>query len=256
MKIAQAFNAALMTGILLSLLVTSGVLAGKGVAQTNSITKETQTMPLNTSHSETGVIVVDVQGDFTTWKNGSLAVNGTDKAFIDKIEKATADLKKKGYKIYATMDWHPEKHISFFTNHQDKKPLDVITVDGRTQVLWPPHCVQNTEGAEILIDYSLFDAVVKKGKDEKFDSYSGFQDDGGARTEMYDILKKDGIKELIVFGIATDYCVKSTAIHAIQAGYKVTVIEELTANIAPDSSAKARQEMLDNGVVLSSSLEL
>jgi nicotinamidase/pyrazinamidase len=196
-----------------------------------------------------GVIVVDVQGDFTIWKNGSLAVNGTDKAFVEKLQKATEAFKKEGHPIYATQDWHPKDHVSFFTNHEGGKPLDVVKIDGRTQVLWPPHCVQNTEGAEILLDKGLFNAIIKKGQDPRFDSYSGFQDDGGARTEMDAILKKDGIKEVIIYGIAMDYCVKATAIHAVQAGYKATVIEELSAQIAPDSAAKARIEMLAKGVI-------
>lgn len=201
-----------------------------------------------------GVIVVDLQGDFTTLKNGSLAVNGTDQAFVEKVEKATEALKKKGYHIYATQDWHPKDHMSFYTNHEGKKPFEVIKIDGRTQVLWPPHCVQNTEGAKILLDSSLFEAVVKKGKDKNFDSYSGFQDDGGAKTEMNDILKKDGIKELIVYGIATDYCVKATAIDAAKNGYKVTVIEDLSAGVAPETSAKAVKEMQEKGVTVKKEL--
>jgi nicotinamidase/pyrazinamidase len=71
---------------------------------------------------------------------------------------------------------------------------------------------------------------------------------------MYAILKNDGIKEVVIYGIAMDYCVKATAIHAVQAGYKTTVIEELTAKIAPDSAAKAREEMLANGVILKEEL--
>ncbi len=201
-----------------------------------------------------GVIVVDVQGDFTTWKNGSLAVNGTDQAFVEKIQKATESLKKKGYPIYATQDWHPKDHISFFSNHKGKKAFDVISIGGKTQVLWPPHCIQNTDGAKILIDNGLFTAIIKKGTDKNFDSYSGFQDDGGTQTEMYKVLEKDGIKELIVYGIATDYCVKFTALHAVKAGYKVTVIKDLTAGVAPDSSAEAWKEMLANGVILQKEL--
>lgn len=197
-----------------------------------------------------GIIVVDVQGDFTVWKNGSLAVDGTDKDFVENLQKATEAFKKDGYPIYATQDWHPRDHVSFFTNHQGKQPLDVVTIAGRTQVLWPPHCVQNTEGAKILLDAGLFKAIVKKGQDPQFDSYSGFQDDGGARTEMDAILKNDGIQEVVIYGIAMDYCVKATAIHAVQAGYKATVIEGLTAKIAPDSAAKAREEMAAHGVTL------
>ena len=205
---------------------------------------------------DVGVIVVDVQGDFTKWKNGSLAVEGTDKAFVDKITKATESLAKKGYPIYATQDWHPKDHISFFSNHKGKNPLETVEVDGRTQILWPPHCVQNTEGAEILLDNTIFKAIVKKGKDPKFDSYSGFQDDGGAKTEMDDILKKDGIKELIVYGIAADYCVKFTAIDAVNAGYKVTVIDDLTARIAPDTAASAYKDMKEKGITIKKSLDL
>lgn len=206
------------------------------------------------SDQDVGVIVVDVQGDFTKLKNGSLAVNGTDKAYVDKVKKATEDLKKKGLSIFATQDWHPKDHISFYSNHKGKKPFEQIKIDGRTQVLWPPHCVQGTENAKVLLDDGLFVAVVKKGQDKKFDSYSGFKDDGGAKTGMDDILKKNGIKELIVYGIATDYCVKATAIDAADAGYKVTVIEDLSKGVAPDTTAKAIEEMKKKGVTVKKSL--
>ena len=134
---------------------------------------------INTTAGEKiGVIVVDMQGDFTSYKKGSLAAEGSDKAFVDKVEKATAALKAKGHLIFATQDWHPADHISFFSNHTGKKPFEVIQVEGRPQVLWPPHCVQGTENAGILVDNNLFDAIVQKGKDKRYDSYSGFQDDG------------------------------------------------------------------------------
>ncbi|SDO98001.1 isochorismatase family protein [Desulforhopalus singaporensis] len=202
----------------------------------------------------TGVIVVDVQGDFTEWKNGALAVSGTGKAFIDKLGQATSTLKSSGCKIYATMDWHPSGHISFFTSHNNKKIMDVIRVDGRTQVLWPPHCVQHSSGAELVLDKGLFDAVVKKGQNKNFDSYSGFKDDGGESTELLDILKKDGIEQLIVYGIAMDYCVRATAIDGVYAGFDVTVIEDLTALITPETSLKAKQDMINSGVVFQKQL--
>ncbi len=196
----------------------------------------------------TGVIVVDVQGDFTSFKNGSLACNSTDKAYIDKVNAATKALSKKGYQIFATQDWHPADHMSFFSNHSGKKPFEVIKIEGRTQVLWPPHCVQGTENARILVDNNLFTAVVKKGKNQKYDSYSGFQDDGGDTTEMTSILKRNGIKKLLVYGIATDYCVKATALDAAEAGFEVTVVEGLCRYVAADTSAKALQEMKDKGI--------
>ena len=202
-----------------------------------------------------GVIVVDMQGDFTTYKNGSLAVNGTDQAFVEKVEKTTLMLKEKGHPIFATQDWHPAEHVSFYSNHAGKKPFETIELEGRTQVLWPPHCVQNTANAAVLLDNNLFVAVVQKGKDKQYDSYSGFQDDGGAKTEMDQILKKHGIQELIVYGIATDYCVKATAIDATDAGYKVTVVECLSKGVAPETTAKALEEMKAKGITLVKELE-
>jgi nicotinamidase/pyrazinamidase len=199
---------------------------------------------------KTGVIVVDMQGDFTTFKKGSLAVKGTDKAFVDKVTKATETLKKKGLPIFATQDWHPKDHVSFYTNHKGKKPFEVIKINGKTQVLWPPHCIQGTENAKLLLPEELFVAVVKKGKDKRYDSYSGFQDDGGSKTEMNKILKKNGITDLIIYGIATDYCVKATAMDAADAGYKVTVIEGLCKGVAPKTTAKALEEMKKKGITI------
>ena len=212
--------------------------------------------PMVFGEPKMGVIVVDLQGDFTTYKNGSLAVEGTDEAFVNKVQKVTQELRAKGYPIFGTQDWHPADHISFFSNHSGKKPFEAIQIDGRTQVLWPPHCVQGTENAKVLVDNNLFQAIVKKGKDKQFDSYSGFQDDGGAKTEMNQILQKNGIKELIVYGIATDYCVKATAIDAVAAGYKVTVIEGLCKGVAPDTTAKALEEMKAKGIIIKADVEM
>jgi nicotinamidase/pyrazinamidase len=195
-----------------------------------------------------GVVVVDVQGDFTAARDGSLAVDGTDQSFIDKVEKATAALKRKGYLIFATQDWHPSDHVSFYTHHSGKKAFDVIQINGRTQVLWPPHCVQNTENAKVLLSNELFQAIVKKGADRRFDSYSGFKDDGGANTGLDQLLRSDEIRELMIYGIATDYCVTATAMDAAAAGYKVTVIEGLCRGVAPDTTARALQEMKDRGI--------
>lgn len=203
-----------------------------------------------------GVIVVDVQGDFTKFKNGSLAVEGTDEAYIKAVEEATKKLKSAGYPIYATQDWHPKNHASFFTNHPGKKAFDVIKLHGKDQVLWPPHCVQKTPGAEILLDKKLFTAIVKKGMDPQYDSYSGFQDDGGKKTEMDKILKRDKIKKVVVYGIATDYCVRATALDAVAGGYKVIMIKNLSRGVAPDTSQKAIDEMKAKGVVIFEDLDL
>lgn len=229
-------------------IMVAAVVVGLGLLMVNASTASAQ--------SKVGVIVVDLQGDFTTLKKGSLAVAGTDQAYVDQVIRATEALKQKGYPIFATQDWHPADHVSFFTNHAGKKAFDVIEIAGKSQVLWPPHCVQKTDGAKLLVDKKLFSAVVKKGKDKRFDSYSGFQDDGGAKTEMNSLLKKAGVKELIVYGLATDYCVKATALDAVKAGYKVTVIEGLSKGVAPDTTAKAIEEMTQKGVVIKKQLDI
>ena len=206
--------------------------------------------------SKIGVIVVDVQGDFTEWKEGSLAVSGTDEAYVRQVEEATRKLRDAGFLIFATQDWHPPNHVSFYTNHPGKKPFEVIDVDGRKQVLWPPHCAQGTEGARILVDNNLFRAVVQKGRDPRYDSYSGFQDDGGQKTEMDTILRLNGIETVVVYGIATDYCVKATALDAAKAGYKVIVVKELCRGVAPDTIEKALEEMRSAGVMIVERLDI
>lgn len=206
--------------------------------------------------STIGVIVVDLQGDFTKFKNGSLAVEGTDGAYVKMVEESTRKLKAAGFPIFATQDWHPGNHLSFYTNHPGKKAFDVVKLHGKDQVLWPPHCVQKTPGAEILLDKKLFVATVRKGTDPQYDSYSGFQDDGGKKTEMDKLLQKNKIKTVAVYGIATDYCVKATALDAAAAGYKVIFIKNLSRGVAPDTSQKAIEEMKAKGVIALDDLDI
>ncbi len=193
-------------------------------------------------------IVIDVQGDFTEWKKGALAVSGTDEGYVKNIASATGDLRGMGLLIVGTQDWHPPNHVSFVTSHPGKKPFDVIIIDGREQVLWPPHCVQGTENARVLIDNNMFRAVVQKGRDARSESYSGFQNADGARTEMHTILGVNGTEKLIIYGLATDYCVRAAAIDAIEAGYPVVLIEDLCRGVAPGTTSAALEEMKQKGV--------
>jgi len=209
---------------------------------------------MNPPKSRSAVIVVDIQGDFTEAHQGSLAVAGTDAAYLKAVADATAQLKAAGSLIYATQDWHPADHISFFSNHKDHKPFDVIKLRGNDQVLWPPHCIQKSKGAEILLDASLFTGIVQKGKDQRYDSYSGFKDDGGAKTEMETTLRKAGVTDVIVYGVATDYCVRATALDAAAAGFKVTMVESLSRGVAPESIRKAIADLKAAGVTVTPSL--
>jgi nicotinamidase/pyrazinamidase len=233
-----------------------GHLAGKILVWALFFTWVLGGMAMAQVKAKMGVIVVDIQGDFTKVKNGSLAVDGTDEAYIKAVEENTKKLKEAGFPIFATQDWHPKNHASFFTNHKGKKAFDVIKLHGKDQVLWPPHCVQKTPGAEILLDKKLFTAVVKKGMDSQYDSYSGFQDDGGKKTDMDKLLKKEKINKVVVYGIATDYCVRATALDAVAAGYKVIMIKNLSRGVAPDTSQKAIDEMKAKGIVILDDLDL
>ena len=195
----------------------------------------------------TGVIVVDLQADFTELKSGSLAVAGTDAQYLDAVEKATRVYQEQGAPVYFTQDWHPADHVSFYTNNPDSEPLQVIEIDGRPQIMWPPHCVQGTSGAEILITVDPAAKTVRKGTDSRFDSYSGFADDGDHKTEMETLLREDGIQKLIIYGLATDYCVKATVLDALEAGFQVELILELCRGVSHDTTATAIREMEAKG---------
>lgn len=197
-----------------------------------------------------GVIVVDFQADFTKFKNGSLAVEGTDEAFVKHVEDNTRLLRAAGFLIFGTLDWHPANHISFFTSHKGKNAFEVIKIRGKDQVLWPPHCIQDTSGAEVLLDKKLFKAFVKTATDPQFEGYSGFQDDGGKKTELDLILKKEKIGRLVVYGIATDYCVRATALDAVAAGYQVILLKNLCRGVAPATSQTALKEMKAKGILI------
>jgi nicotinamidase/pyrazinamidase len=199
---------------------------------------------------KSAVIVVDFQADFTKFRNGSLAVEGTDEAYVKCVEENTRRLKAAGFRIFGTLDWHPANHISFFTSHKGKTAFDVIKIRGKDQILWPPHCIQGTPGAEVLLDKTLFKAFVKTATDPQFEGYSGFQDDGGKKTGLENLLKKDKVSKVVVYGIATDYCVRATALDAVAAGYQVLLLKNLCRGVAPGTSQEALKEMKAKGIII------
>ncbi len=191
----------------------------------------------------TAVIVVDVQGDFTFCNQGSLVVEGTDQAYVDCVETETRRLKSLGYPVFATQDWHPANHMSFFSNHEGRSAFDTLTVNDTLQVLWPPHCIQNTKNAGVLVDNTLFESIVQKGMDPAYDSYSGFFDDGGHSTGLEDLLRDRGITKLIVYGLTTDYCARATALDARSLGFEVVLIQALCRGVAEETTRAALEEM-------------
>lgn len=194
------------------------------------------------------LILVDLQNDFCP--GGALAVPEGDAVIpIANLLAPRFSL------VVATQDQHPADHLSFASSHVGKKPYDVIDLDGLPQVLWPPHCVQGTSGADFHpeLDRSRITHVVPKGTDPRIDSYSGFYDNGKRKaTGLGDYLQQRRVKHLYVLGLATDYCVKATVLDAVRLGFEVTLIEDgcRGVGLAPADIPNALEEMRSAGVHL------
>ena len=193
------------------------------------------------------LILVDIQNDFLP--GGALAVPRGD-AVIPVANKVSPGFGL----VVATQDWHPPDHGSFAANHPGGKVGDVIELNGLPQVLWPAHCVQGSRGAEFAptLDVSRVARVFRKGTDPAIDSYSGFYDNGHRRpTGLSDYLRERGVTEVFVLGLATDYCVKFTALDAVErAGLKTHWVEDASrgVNLRPGDVERAVDEMRKAGV--------
>ena len=192
------------------------------------------------------LVLVDIQNDFVP--GGALAVREGD-----RVAPVANELMRQFELVVATQDWHPPDHASFAANHPGKKVGEMIELGGLPQVLWPVHCVQGTRGAEFVaeLDVSRVTQVFRKGTDPEIDSYSGFYDNGWRRaTGMGDWLKDRGVRELFVMGLATDYCVKFTALDGRRLGFEVSLVEEgcRGVELRLGDVAKALEEMRAAGV--------
>jgi nicotinamidase/pyrazinamidase len=200
------------------------------------------------------LILVDIQNDFCP--GGSLAVTDGD-----KIVPVVNELQKKFDLIIATQDWHPSDHISFAANHHGKNPGEFIPLGDSQQILWPVHCAQGSKGAEFVreLDKEKITKIFQKGTDKMVDSYSGFFDnDHKSSTGLGDYLKEKGVEEVYVTGLATDYCVKYTAIDAVKLGFKTSVVLDACrgVNLSAGDVEKAVEEMKAAGVKVVSSRDL
>jgi len=192
------------------------------------------------------LVIVDVQRDFCP--GGALPVPEGD-----QVASVINRLMRWFDRVVATQDWHPPEHLSFAANHPGKKPGDVILLGGLEQVLWPVHCVQHTPGAEFHpeLDRSGIQRVFQKGTDPEVDSYSGFFDNGRRRsTGLEDYLRGEGVDEVYICGLATDYCVRWTALDAARLGFTTYVIQDACRGVElrPGDVAAAWQEMTQAGV--------
>ncbi|KIX12483.1 isochorismatase family protein [Dethiosulfatarculus sandiegensis] len=211
----------------------------------------------NNKTPDLAVLVVDLQADFTQAHQGSMAVEGSDLDYLDQVSKAVRSLRELGLKVFATQDCHPKGHISFATTHPGRDHYTEIELkDGRKQILWPDHCVEGHPGSQVLLAPEHTDHLMPKGRHPAYDSYSGFKDDGGSETGLARVLLKQGVKKLLTFGIASDYCVKATVLDGLEEGFEMIVVQELCRGVAPDTTSQAWQEMEKSGAELWSTLDL
>lgn len=199
------------------------------------------------------LLIIDIQNDFCP--GGALAVKDGD-----LIISIVNSLSKKFDHVILTQDWHVEGHSSFASVHLNSKPYDIIQMSYGSQVLWPEHCVIGTKGANFHPDLNTDKArlIIRKGFRKEIDSYSAFfENDHLTTTGLTGYLKNAGIDTLYLVGIATDFCVKYSAIDSIKEGFKTFVIEDAVKGIDLDGSvATAWSEMKQAGVISIHSSEI
>ncbi len=194
------------------------------------------------------LILVDLQNDFCP--GGALQVARGDEtiAIANRLLPHFAT-------VAATQDWHPANHGSFAANHPGKQPYEMIDLHGLMQVLWPVHCVQDTRGAELRadLDRPRITEIFHKGTDPAVDSYSGFFDNGKRKsTGLGEWLRSRWIQQVYVMGLATDYCVRATALDARALGFDVWVVQDgcRAVEVKPGDGDRALAELRGAGCAI------
>ncbi|MAQ13468.1 MAG: nicotinamidase/pyrazinamidase [Sandaracinus sp.] len=197
------------------------------------------------------LILVDIQNDFMP--GGALAVpDGFAVVPVANALMPHFDL------VVASQDWHPADHGSFASQHPGKAPGEMGELAGLPQVMWPDHCVQGTAGAAFApgLDFDLAPqgvTVFQKGTDPAIDSYSAFFDNGHRKaTGLGAFLQERQVEEVVVLGVATDYCVKFTALDAAQLGFRVTLVRDgvRAVNLKPTDGEAALHQLAARGVTV------
>ncbi|MGD9646338.1 MAG: bifunctional nicotinamidase/pyrazinamidase [Pirellulales bacterium] len=200
------------------------------------------------------LILVDLQNDFMP--GGALAV-----ADGDRVVEVANRLMPRFDLVIASQDWHPADHLSFASQHPGRRIGDEIELDGLAQVLWPDHAVAGTPGAELHKGLHLgeIDRTVRKGTDRHIDSYSALWDNGHRRaTGLGQLLADAGVTDVYVMGLATDYCVKFTALDCLAEGFNTHVIVDGCRGVdqRPGDVERALDELVQAGVHLVSEAEV
>lgn len=195
--------------------------------------------------SKKALLIIDMQNDFCP--GGALEIPDGDN-IIPIINK----ISMRFYKVIATQDWHPEKHVSFASTY-NKEPFQSIKIGDNVQKLWPDHCVKGTPGAQFhkALDLNPVDLIIRKGIHTEIDSYSAFlENDKQTQTGLQHYLKGLNIKDVYICGLATDYCVYFSALDSYNLGFETTVILDATrgVNVPDDNVKKTVQNMNDKGI--------
>lgn len=204
--------------------------------------KKGKAMPAKINKRTDALIVVDVQNDFAD-PNGNLYVQGGEE-IVPIINNLIAQARTAGAYIVFTQDWHPERTPHFDTGGGP----------------WPVHCVKDTWGAQLHpgLNAASFDPSVKKGTGGE-DGYSGFSYKNVETGEVFNtklkaLLNNAGVERVFIVGIATDVCVKETALDAVRKGFYTVVLEPATRGVTPEGTGSAIKEMRDAGVVVEESV--
>ncbi len=199
------------------------------------------------------LIVIDVQNDFCP--GGALAVPRGDEVIAPVLRVAP-----RFRHIVLTQDWHPANHISFAASHRGKKPFETIALAYGPQTLWPPHCVQGTQGADFHPELDLPQAefILRKGFRPQIDSYSAFfENDRATPTGLAGYLRERGLTRVFVAGLAYDFCVGYSALDARRLGFPAVVLRDACRAIDLEGSAAAMEtEFAKAGVAVIDSSEL
>ncbi|MCH2201757.1 MAG: bifunctional nicotinamidase/pyrazinamidase [Fuerstiella sp.] len=204
--------------------------------------------------TQSALILVDIQNDFLP--GGALEVPDGDEVILVANQLiAGFDL------VVATQDWHPINHGSFASQHPGHEVGESVELAGQQQILWPDHCIQTTFGSELAseLNTNRIQRIFPKGTDPLIDSYSGFFDNGHRRaTGLADFLKAEGVRRVVIGGLATDYCVKFTAMDAQVLGFETVLVQDgcRGVNLSPDDTSDALKSMAAAGISISDSRQL
>ncbi|THF53940.1 bifunctional nicotinamidase/pyrazinamidase [Allorhizobium terrae] len=203
------------------------------------------------------LLLIDIQNGFCP--GGNLPVPAGD-----TIVPVVNALMASGHYdlIVASQDWHPANHGSFASMHPGKQPFEMGMLSGKQQVMWPDHCVQGTQDAEFHPDLNIsrINYIQKKGENPDVDSYSAFRDnDQTSTTGLHTYLQEKGVTQLDIAGLATDFCVKFSALDAVEMlpGVTTRFIQDASLGIDPQTVEAAIADMQSHGVhVITSSTVL